>query len=284
MMTDTATKKETSETLKEERDSFNSRVKELIIKSKEVSVNVKELHDFAAPLKEKEKVLDSIASSLQKNLKALKNDKKKSAKKASAISADLKKMYKGASFDPEKLFAEIQKLDWIVQTEVLSGKKEDELSRKVIALEKQLRQSEHYMGVKSEIDSLHNKMDDLRYVSDMHADVITDVLDKKFKMQSEMFKTMRKLKKEHLTMRKVNKEINESKKNANIAHEKLISLIKGNRKEKVEKDKLRNKEKQERQKKMIEQKKEAKKEEARAIDESYDGLLEQLKKKGKISL
>ena len=35
---------------------------------------------------------------------------------------------------------------------------------------------------------------------------------------------------------------------------------------------------------MIEQKKVAKKEETRAIDESYDNLLEQLKKKGKITL
>ena len=284
MTDDIATKKETSETLKEERDNFNSRVKELILKSKEVSVTVSELHEVVAPLKEKEKVLDSVASSLQKNLKVLKNDKKKFAKKALSISSDLKKMYKGASFNPEKLFSEIQKLDWIVQTEVLSGKKEDELSRKVIALEKQLRQSEHYMSVKSEIDSLHDKMDNLRYVSEMHADVISDILDKKFKLQSEMFKTMRKLKKEHLTMRKLNKEINETKRKANIAHEKLVVLIKGERKEKAERDQKRNKEKQERQKKMIEQKKEAKVEEARAIDASYDGLLEQLKKKGKITL
>ena len=283
-MTDVATKIDTSETLKEERDSLNSRVKELILKSKEVSVNVKELHEIVAPLKEKEKVFDSIASSLQKNLKALKNDKKKSAKKASAISSDLKKKYKGASFNPEKLFEEIKKLDWIVQTVVLSAKKEDELSRKVIALEKQLRQSEHYMSIKSEIDSLHDKMDDLRYISEMHADVISDILDKKFKIHSEMFKTMRKLKKEHLSMRKLNKEINETKGKANIAHEKLIVLIKGERKEKVVRDKKRNKERQERQKKMIQQKKEAKIEEARAIDASYDGLLEQLKKKGKITL
>ncbi|MBW6462218.1 MAG: hypothetical protein K0B07_04180 [DPANN group archaeon] len=283
-MIDVVAKKETSETLKEERDSLNSQVKELILKSQEVSLKLSELHDAILPLKEKEKSLNSIALSLQKHLKILKNDKKQFAKKASDISSNLKKMYKGESFEPEKLIAEIQRLDWIVQTEVLSGKKEDILSRKVIALEKQLRQSEQYMAVKSEIDSLHDKMDDLRYISDMHADVISDILDKKFKLQSEMFKTMRTLKKEHLAIGKINKDINETKRKANVAHKKLILLIKGNRIEKDKKDKQRNKERDERQKIMIEQKKEAKVKETRAIDESYDNLLEQLKKKGKITL
>lgn len=282
-MTDTAVH-ETSETLKEERDRFNSQVKELILKSKEITLKINELHELVDPFKEKGASFDKFAVALQSNLKNIKSEKKSLVKKVSSVSSNLKKMYKGESFDPSALIKEIKKLDWIVQTEVLSGKKEDELSRKVISLEKRLRESEHYMGVKSEIDSLQDKIDHLRYLSEMHADVINDILDKKFKAQSESFKVMRALKKEHLKFRKTNVAIKEAKKQADIYHGKLVVLINGRKKEKKLLDKKRNEQKQERQKQMLKDKTEVKKKESLAIEKSHDDMFSQLKKKGKITL
>ena len=264
---------ESAETLTKRRDSLNSRVKELIFKSKDISARIGQMHDLSDPLKEQEKKMDRIASALQKNLKNIKKEKKALVKKLKTIALGLDSFGKDKTVDFKKMHEEMKMLDWMVQTEVMSPKKEDALSRKVIDLEKRLRGYKQYAKIKEETDALQDKIDNITYMSDMHSDLITDTLDRKYKIQGEIFKNMRKLKKEHIRLKKTNDSISKAKKEADAAHGELMSILKTRKAEKV----VHQKQKEEDIKK-------ARKKEEKDIEKSHDNLFEELKKKKKISL
>ncbi|MCK5289777.1 MAG: hypothetical protein KAJ56_02430, partial [Candidatus Aenigmarchaeota archaeon] len=84
---------------------------------------------------------------------------------------------------------------------------------------------------------------------------------------------MRKLKKDHMRLKKTNDLINKTKKEADEAHGKLMVLLKSRKAERS----VFKKQKEEDVRK-------AKVREDKDIEKSHDSLFEQLKKKGKISL
>ncbi len=262
---------ENAETLTKQRDSLNSRVKELILKSKDISARIGEMHNISDPMKEQEKKMDKTAAVLQENMKKLKSKKKMIIKELKTASSGLVGIDKSVDF--KETLEEMKKLDWIVQTEVMSAKREDAMSRKVIELEKKVKEHKQYANIKDKIDILQEKIDDVKYMLEMHSDLITDALDRKYKLQADIFKNMRKLKKDHMRLKKTNDAISKAKKEANEAHGKLVSMLKARKAEKA----VHIKQKEDDIRK-------AKVKEEKDIDKAHDSLLEQLKKKGKISL
>lgn len=267
---------QSAEKLKDERDALNLKVKSFIEKSKDISARIGEIHNKKDTVQDNP-ALDKIASLLQKNLKKLKDEKKKLAKQISSVSGELKKSNPKAFSDIKKISDEMKKLDWAVQTEVMSGKREDALSRKVIALERQLKESRQYADVINKIDGWKNKIDDIRYQIELHNDVITDVLDKKYKIQSKVFKQVRQLRKEHIKLKKINKTILEIKKDADGKHKELVSILKGKRE-------ARDVAFKDIQVKKAEGVRKAKDKEMKDIETAHDTLFDQLKKKKKIVL
>ncbi len=264
---------ENAETLTKQRDSLNSKVKELILKSKDLSARIGGMHEVSDPMKIQEKKMDKIAAALQGSLKRLKGEKKNLAKELRALSLSLDSFGKDKSVDFRKTIEEMKKLDWIVQTEVMSGKKEDELSRKVIGLEKKVKEHKQYAKVKDKMDVLQEKIADIAYTAEIHGNLIIDTLDRKYKLQGIIFRNMRKLKKDHMKLKKTNDLINKTKREADDAHGKLITLLKARKADKS----VFKKQKEEDVRK-------AKVQEEKDIEKSHDSLFEQLKKKKKISL
>jgi len=264
---------ENAETLTEQRDSLNSRVKELILKSKDISAHIGGMHEVSDPMKKQEKKMDKMAAALQGSLKKLKGEKKGLAKELKALSLSLNSFGMGKPVDFRKTIEEMKKLDWMVQTEVMSAKREDALSRRVIELEKKTKGYKQYSKIKESMDILQEKIADIAYAAEMHGDLITDALDRKYRLQGEIFRNMRKLKKDHMRLKKTNDAINKTKKEADVAHGKLMILLKA-----------RKAEKSVYQKQKKEDIRKAKVQEDKDIEKSHDSLFEQLKKKGKISL
>ncbi len=264
---------ENAETLTEQRDSLNSKVKELILKSKDLSARIGGMHEVSDPMKAQEKRMDKVAAALQGSLKKLKGEKKALAKELKTLSLSLESFGMGKSVDFRKTIEEMKKLDWMVQTEVMSAKREDALSRKVIELEKKVKGYKQYAKIKDGMDLLQEKIADIAYAAEMHGDLITDALDRKYKLQGNIFRNMRKLKKDHIKLKKTNGAINKTKKEADVAHGKLMTLLKAKKAEKTVY-----------QKQKTEDIKKAKVQEEKDIEKSHDSLFEQLKKKGKISL
>ncbi|MCK4809295.1 MAG: hypothetical protein KAS90_06750, partial [Candidatus Aenigmarchaeota archaeon] len=106
-----------------------------------------------------------------------------------------------------------------------------------------------------------------------HGNLIIDTLDRKYKLQGIIFRNMRKLKKDHMKLKKTNDLINKTKREADDAHGKLITLLKARKADKS----VFKKQKEEDVRK-------AKVQEEKDIEKSHDSLFEQLKKKKKISL
>lgn len=264
---------ENAETLTEQRDSLNSKVKELILKSKDLSAHIGGMHEVSDPMKVQEKKMDKIAEALQGSLKKLKGKKKSLAKELKALSLSLDSFGKGKPVDFRKTIDEMKKLDWMVQTEVMSAKREDALSRRVIELEKKVKGYKEYSKINESMDVLQEKIVDIAYNAEMHGDLITDVLDRKYKFQGIIFKNMRKLKKDHMRLKKTNDLINKTKKEADVAHGKLMVLLKARKAERSVFKKQKN-----------EVVRKAKVQEEKDIEKSHDSLFEQLKKKKKISL
>ncbi|MCK4927769.1 MAG: hypothetical protein KAS11_04825 [Candidatus Aenigmarchaeota archaeon] len=264
---------ENAETLTEQRDRLNSKVKELILKSKDISAHIGGMHEVSDPMRKQEKKMDKIAAALQGSLKKLKSEKKDIAKELKTLSLSLESFGMGKPSDFRKTIEELKKLDWMVQTEVMSAKREDALSRKVIELEKKAKGYNQYSKIKDGMDLLQEKIADIAYAAEMHGDLITDALDRKYKLQGTIFKNMRKLKKDHMKLKKTNDAINKTKKEADEAHGKLMVLLKSRKAERS----VFKKQKEEDVRK-------AKVREDKDIEKSHDSLFEQLKKKGKISL
>ncbi len=262
-----------AKTLRDERDKLNREVKELIDTKRSISERIGELHDNLESEKKKDNPFDSLADRHRKFADKLKDDKKKLVKMKKDVTSDLKKNMPKDIKDPSDVIKEIKRLDWIVQTEVLSAKKEDELSRKVIALEKKLNESKEYRDIARKIDELDDRIRNDEYIIEIVSDLVTDLTDKKFQLERKKLNTLKKLKKEHMKLKSINKQIDDKKKESDEIHGQYVGKIK----ERKEIQKIKDAE-------IAAKKAEKEKEDQKVLEKSAEDMITKLKKGKKITL
>ena len=258
------------EDIRKKRDEVNSEVQSLIEKGKKYSHTIKNIHkdieEIKVIKKSKTKILSHYNSEKNRLKKKIRLSKKKMDDNTTNDSTFSGKNINGLS-------KKYKILNWKLQTEVMSPKAEEKLSKEVGILEEQLKKVEKLKTLRKDIDEIDFEMS--RYQNDLNLlnDLIFDLNQDCGELHSKIINKYNELKNIHTELDPVSKDIEDKKNIANNLHKEFIK-----EKEKTlsddEKRKLKDKKKKE---DIIKKQKEQDK-------EQLDKTIEDLKKGKKITL
>ena len=261
------------EDIREERDTLNSKVQTLIEKGKKYSKTIKDIHKDIGDIKVKKdaktKVLNQygfLKNTLKKKIKILKKKISEISQKNNDVKGNLDSNIKNIS-------KKYKTLNWKLQTEVMSPKAEEKLSKEVSILEEQMKKVSTLKESRKDIDEIDAELS--RHQNDLNLlnDIMFDINQDCGELHSKIIKKYNELKNIHTDLEPVSKEIEEKKEVANDLHKKFIKEKEKNM-SKEEKKKIEDKKKKaDKLKKLKEQDK-----------EQLDKTIEDLKKGKKISL
>ena len=261
------------EDIREERDTLNSKVQTLIEKGKKYSKTIKDIHKDIGDIKVKKdaktKVLNQygfLKNTHKKKIKILKKKISEISQKNNDVKGNLDSNIKNIS-------KKYKTLNWKLQTEVMSPKAEEKLSKEVSILEEQMKKVSTLKESRKDIDEIDAELS--RHQNDLNLlnDIMFDINQDCGELHSKIIKKYNELKNIHTDLEPVSKEIEEKKEVANDLHKKFIKEKEKNM-SKEEKKKIEDKKKKaDKLKKLKEQDK-----------EQLDKTIEDLKKGKKISL
>ncbi|MCK4967590.1 MAG: hypothetical protein KAS12_00930 [Candidatus Aenigmarchaeota archaeon] len=232
--------------LKTKRDELNKKVKEIITTNK---CSFDAISTWNSQIKELKISRD------QKNsqIKELKIERDKLNKESNAIrekineeKKDVEKLQKETGID-EKTFKDlsyqIKKLDWYLQTEQLSVKKDEELRIKLEKMESQVKNGAALSKVKSSMYDKIKILRTLRSKADTIHKQIVELSKESETDHKQLIETFEKIKAIREKLGTVTEDLKKAKNDANETHDNYIEIVSGEKKEiKIQKEQKRKEE------------------------------------------
>ncbi len=189
-------------------------------KAREISARVKKLRKQAS----EEKKLRDQANAKVRELKAKRDETNKRIKevktKLEQINQEIKKkMPEGASRGDIR--REISRLEWDIQTKVMSPKKEEELAKRIEKLELQLKAWDEVDALFAEKKKLLSELDELRTSAQAFHEALLHYAKESEFHHSQLMEIIKQLKKLEPDFDEVKKKLAKAKENADKLRERI---------------------------------------------------------------
>lgn len=211
--------------LAKKRDGLNLSVKKGIEAIRGKMAEMKALNESAKKLKIERDSKNKIVAEFRKKRDALNADAKKAIAELKKIDAGLKKLPRQDG-PLDVLQKNAKELDWKIQTEHRSIKKDEELRDKLEEIEKEIASGEKRSGLLSRRAEISRGLDKVREEAETIHSLIVDNSQAAKKAHEELISIYSRIKAIRAEVAPASKDITDLKKQANEAHGALVEAKK----------------------------------------------------------
>ena len=231
--------------LKTKRDELNKKVKEIITDNKSsfdaistLNAKITELKKSRDEKNAKIKELKITRDNFNKESNTIRgkiNEEKKEFEKLQKETGIDEKTFKDLSY-------QIKKLDWYLQTEQLSVKKDEELRKKLEDMESQLKNGAELAKVRSSLYDKFKILRDFRGQADSVHKQIVELSKESETDHKALIENFDKIKQLRETLGPATEDLKKAKKDANEIHDNYIKIVSKDQKEIKEQQEVKRQE------------------------------------------
>jgi uncharacterized coiled-coil DUF342 family protein len=223
------------EKLKDERDSFNKETQGLIKQSKETTSRVKRLRAELRDQKELRDAENAKVKEFKDKRDAINAQIRERIKNINRIQDEIRSLKGDLGVPFREAKKQLERLEWKVQTEVMTVKQEEKIVRRIEELEESTKSVKEFMGKRKELEKIKKELDELRKEAQAFHEVMLEHTRKSEYYHQKMLEIYKVLKSTEPEFREISDKITEAKQKADKAHKEFTKKYR-EEKGKTEKD------------------------------------------------
>lgn len=221
--------------LKEERDQFNDEARGLIQQSKETTSKVKRLRVELREQKVQRDEENAKVQEFKEKRDAVNAKIRERIQKVNKIQEEIRGLKGELDLPFREAKKQLERLEWKVQTEVLSIKQEEKIVRRIEELEEATKSVKEFMGKRKDLEKIKRELDDLRKEAQAFHELMLEHTRKSEYYHQKMLEVYKVLKSSEPEFKEISDKITMAKKKADKAHKEYIQTYRET-KGKTEKD------------------------------------------------